>query len=67
MSDTDNLFLTIFRDLKIVVDEHNSSENNTSYNCFLNEQLVSYNKVIGLIKQYQDKIIEMMLKESQEN
>ena len=67
MNNASKLFLTIFRDLRIEIDEHNSSENNTSYDCYLNGQLVKYNKVISLIKQYQDEIIKMLLEESKEN
>lgn len=66
MNNANKLFLTIFRDLKIEVDEHNSSEKNTAYDCYLNGQLVRYTKVISLIKQYQDEVIKILLDESQE-
>ena len=67
MNNIDNTFLNIFKELKIVVDEHNTSETHIAYNCFIGTKPIGYSKVIGMVKQYQDEIVKMLLEESQEN
>ena len=59
MSATDQIFLNIFKDLKIVPDKHNSSKNKTSYSCFMGEKTISYREVVELVKKYQDELIKV--------
>lgn len=66
MDTIDSLFLNKFKDLKIVVDDKNSSEDMTAYNCFIEGKTVSYRKVVGLVKQYQDEIVKMLLESGSE-
>ena len=66
MRDIDRAFLILFKDLKIVLDEKHSTEENPKYFCFIGKHCISYGEVIRLVKQYQDEIIKMLLESSSE-
>ena len=60
----DKHFMLLFKDLKIVPDAFNpkTKDGEDNYVCFIGKQAVSKNTVIRLLKQYQDDIMEMLLK-----
>lgn len=64
MRDIDRKFLILFKDLKIATDKQYSTEEKPVYICYIGKKTINHNEVIGLVKEYQDEIIKMLLEES---
>lgn len=64
MRDIDRHFLKIFKDLKIIVDEHGSTDEKTNYVCYIGKNLIRIQDVIGMVKEYQDDIVNMLIREN---
>lgn len=63
MKELDTAFLTVFKDLKITVDETNSG-GKPAYTCQIGKRIIGYSEVVGLVKEYQDRIINTLLNEN---
>lgn len=63
MKELDTAFLTVFKDLKITVDETNSG-GKLAYTCQIGKRIIGYSEVVGLVKEYQDMIINTLLNEN---
>ena len=66
MRDIDRKFLILFKDLKITTDKQYSTEEKPVYICYIGKQTINHNEVIGLVKEYQDEIVKMLLESCSE-
>lgn len=67
MREIDRRFLILFKDLKIVPDKQNpGTENKPNFHCYIGKESISYATVLKMVKEYQDAIVDMLLKEQGE-
>ena len=63
MSKSDEIFITIFKDLIIEQDKaHPGTDENLNYRCKLHGTYIKNKRVLQMVKDYQDAIIESLLK-----
>lgn len=64
MSKCNELFLTLFKDIKIKLDTNSpGTEEKPNYICFKNGETIGHSDIVRLVKQYQDSIIEYLMED----
>lgn len=65
MREVDRIFLTLFKDVKIILAPDNpGTKEKPNYYCYIGKKAVSQAEIVRLVKKYQDAIVALLLEES---